>query len=355
MKKLLVLAQGMFEGTFYCRHIVPDRLLNEYSDDLTITIEKDPRDISWHDYDAVLLYRWYHPQFLNFLKQLRKQVDIPILYETDDNLLSVPAYNYASSMLSRSTIKEIMSLCDGYIFSTNIIKDVTMTDLGLEGRTKPCAIIENRLDRDLWGAPTFNVRNPGDPLRLGYEGTGNRFSMRGNSHLDDFEHLEKILVKHTANRMQAYQWVFFGGMPQNIVSPAEVEYHPWVETYKEFVEVMKNLNLHVGMSPLRKNDFNRCKSNIKRLDYYACGALGLYSKSPIYEDPNCPTPSELILLNSDIAWDKMLIDLEEDDSLRHELWMKEHKYFTENPDKIWLQDHISERHARIMGLMDVLK
>jgi len=354
MKKLLVLSQGMFEGTFYCRHIVPDRLLNEYSDQLEITIEKDPRDIQWHNYDAVLLYRWYHPQFLNFIKQLRKQVDIPMLYETDDHLLSIPPYNYASTMLSRSIIKEIMSLCDGYIFSTNIIKDITMLEMGQEDRMKPCTVIENRLDRDLWGDPTFNIRTPGDPLRLGYEGTGNRFSMRGNSHLDDFEHLEKILLKHTRNHMQEYQWVFFGGFPQNLVSLTEVEYHPWVETYKDFVRVMKNLNLHVGISPLRNNDFNRCKSNIKRLDYYACGALGLYSKSPIYEDPNCPTTKELVLLNSDTSWEKMLTELEEDEGMRYRLWELEHRYFTENPDKIWLQDNINERHASIIGLLDVL-
>jgi hypothetical protein len=348
---VLVLSQGIYEGTFYCRWLVPERILTEkYGKDLKITMANDPRQFVFTDYDAVILYRWFHPQFHKFVKGMKaKSPSKPFwIYETDDLLLDIPVYNYAKGMISSRTIAMTMELCDGFIFSTQTLADQCMRRL-FEARSKPYTIVENRLDKDIWGEPQFVERNPGDPLRIGYEGTSNRFKIRGMAGKDDFTHLEKVFERHSSKSKDRFQWVFFGGIPHHLENSDIVEYWPWTQYYHDFVDRMKALKFQLGISPLVNNDFNKSKSNIKRLDYYAAGAAGLYSDLPVYRETE--TPEKLLLKNSEITWQNIIEDVEASEEFRRELWELEHDYFTKNPDKIWLQDSVDERYQCLMNLL----
>jgi hypothetical protein len=59
---------------------------------------------------------------------------------------------------------------------------------------------------------------------------------------------------------------------------------PSVMNYARFLREMQHAGLHgVGIAPLAPHPFNRCKSDIKFLDYAVIGAAGIYTDSPVYQ------------------------------------------------------------------------
>ena len=61
-----------------------------------------------------------------------------------------------------------------------------------------------------------------------------------------------------------------------------VKFIPFEQAYVRFVKRMFSLNLDIALAPLEDNEFNRCKSNIKWLEYSSCAVPGIYSDLPPY-------------------------------------------------------------------------
>jgi len=72
----------------------------------------------------------------------------------------------------------------------------------------------------------------------------------------------------------------------------------------------------IAISPLRKTPFNRCKSDIKYLDYAAIGAAGIFSRSPAYTSTILQKENGWMVENTPEAWEDALETLIQDSSLR---------------------------------------
>ena len=65
------------------------------------------------------------------------------------------------------------------------------------------------------------------------------------------------------------EWVFFGMCPDEL-RPYVHEYHEGV-AIEAYPAKLASLNLDLGLAPLEINLFNECKSNLRLLEYGACG------------------------------------------------------------------------------------
>lgn len=144
-------------------------------------------------------------------------------------------------------IKTVMGLADLVTVTTEILADA------YKPYAKNVQSLPNCVDDSLWKRAPLRQR---EDVRMGWFG--------GHSHYEDWTILSPVLPKVMKDNPQL-KLVIMGTMFPGTVKdiPADrIEFHPWVPTqaypYKAAI-----LDLDFSVIPLRDNDFNKCKSNIK--------------------------------------------------------------------------------------------
>ena len=82
----------------------------------------------------------------------------------------------------------------------------------------------------------------------------------------------------------------------------------------------------IAIAPLRDTPFNRCKSDIKFLDYSAVGAAGIYSRVPAYEEAVRHQETGWLTENSINGWIEALEILVTDEQLRKKIGANGNRY-----------------------------
>ncbi|MCB0175898.1 MAG: glycosyltransferase [Anaerolineae bacterium] len=88
----------------------------------------------------------------------------------------------------------------------------------------------------------------------------------------------------------------------------------------------QNLDWDVAIAPLADTPFNRCKSDIKFLDYCALGTAGIFSKVPAYEATVRHRETGWLVDNHPAAWREALETLLFDDGLRLHITQNAEQY-----------------------------
>jgi len=112
------------------------------------------------------------------------------------------------------------------------------------------------LPRDRW-AGLRSRRNRGPKPRFGWVGA--------TQHRGDLELVFEV-VRALADEVD---WVFMGMCPDEI-RPYVKEFVGWT-AIEDYPKRMAALDLDLAIAPLEINAFNECKSNLRLLEYGACG------------------------------------------------------------------------------------
>lgn len=171
------------------------------------------------------------------------------------------------------------------------------------------AIVPNALT-DSWFALEPRRNPPGGRLRVGWVGA--------QQHKGDLELIQGV-VKRFADRVD---WVFMG-MCIDEIKPFIKEERPFV-SIAEYPATMAQLGLDIAIAPLEDNPFNRCKSNLRLLEYGAMGWPVICSDVYPYrsDDPpvlRCRTQEDWI-----DALERLIADADMRQSLGQQLnaWVK---------------------------------
>ncbi len=98
-------------------------------------------------------------------------------------------------------------------------------------------------------------------------------------------------------------------------------------SYPNFIPwMMKNLSWDVGIAPLEDTIFNRCKSDIKFLDYSALGVPGIYSRVPSYKETIHHLETGYLVENTPSAWTEALAELLTNNELRTQLAFNQERH-----------------------------
>lgn len=173
--------------------------------------------------------------------------------ELDDYLPNMPMKSAHRGQLPNDvlkTMRDALKLVDRFVVSTAPLAEA------LAGLHPDIRVVENRLPLPWWGAVTAQRRR-GQRPRVGWGG--------GAGHRGDLELIADV-VRELADEVE---WVFLGMCPDKL-RPYVHEFHPGV-AIEDYPARLAGLDLDLALAPLEDNLFNRCKSNLRLLEYGACG------------------------------------------------------------------------------------
>jgi glycosyltransferase involved in cell wall biosynthesis len=148
------------------------------------------------------------------------------------------------------SLRKALALTDRFVVSTEPLAEQ------FAGFHDDIRVVPNRLPVDWWGSLTSRRRRSAKP-RVGWAG--------GISHRGDLELIIEV-VRALANEVE---WVFMGMCP-DALRPLVHEFHEGVPI-EQYPAKLASLDLDLALAPLEDNVFNACKSNLRLLEYGACG------------------------------------------------------------------------------------
>jgi len=231
--------------------------------------------------DVVIVQGRYQENFVKEIERLKTFSKGFCIYELDDYVIDVPKKNdhlkHVPDSLEKS-LRRGIERCDRLVVSTQALADA------LYGAHSDIRVMPNMLAEDLWVGLRSQRRSSRKP-RVGWGG--------GTSHSGDLEVIAEV-VKALASEVD---WVFFGMCPPAL-RPYVKEFHPPV-ALELYPAKLASLNLDLALAPLEYHIFNDCKSNLRLLEYGACGYPVIVTDTRAYEGY---LPCTRIKTNSTAEW-----------------------------------------------------
>lgn len=241
-----------------------------------VEIERQSPDV------AVFQGRYFHGGILQ-IASMKTHFNTRRIYELDDNVIEVPAKNgHMRNSPSVADMREVLRLgianCDRVVVSTAALGDV------LSSMHSDIRVVANMLAPRLWSNLHSERRTSKKP-RIGWGG--------GTSHTGDLEVIADV-IRELANEVE---WVFFGMCPKELL-PYLHEFHPVIDI-DLYPAKLASLNLDLALAPLEFHIFNDCKSNLRLLEYGACGFPVVCTNTKAYQGY---MPCTRIMTNTTDEW-----------------------------------------------------
>lgn len=319
-------------GCFWYRDKVPADSLKRAGVDIQIA---DMGDVIDPSLKMVKFSRGYNLGFEEFFFSM-KDAGIKIWYDVDDamdlvkpwNPFSIPTRTYLGSYYF------LLNECD-FITTTNpYLKE------HLSKRTsKPIYVFPNCLNPKEWKErPKKNTQ-----MRIGFSGSV--------SHVKDINMVLPAIIE--LQKRHDFMFVIYGfdqsGDVDNFLARQKKHFgeagkdHTFIKECEKFTELLKqtrhewhdcvrwemhskklaSLDLDIGICPLMKDDFNKCKTPIKFYEYAITGTTSLCSDTP-------PFNEESLAVVGDDSWYDSLEALIVYRDLRESTLKAQQKYVLEN-------------------------
>lgn len=207
---------------------------------------------SEHNIKFVLISRVFSDQQREYWQRFKRVFpNIPIYMDWDDLLWNPhPSSAYKPDVGMLRNLDATAEIADRLICSTKPLVDALWHKYKKRARVLP-----NMIDVGQFRKPIR--RHKTEKMRIFWGGSA--------THAVDLA-LITDTVKQTHKK---YEWHFMGYVPDDLRDL--VRYHDGVDM-NAYLETVALIKPHVGIAPLAGIPFNRCKSNIKLLEY---GALGI--------------------------------------------------------------------------------
>ncbi len=203
--------------------------------------------------DSIIYQRQFTAHSLLLREESNIYKGVFRVMDMDDFIPGVPEKSIHYNEIPKNVmtyISKALSLVDRFVVSTAPLAEA------FAGLHPDIQVVQNRLPVEWWG-DLQSRRRVGRKPRVGWAG--------GTSHTGDLELLFDV-VRTLANEVE---WVFFGMCP-DLLKPYIHEFHSGI-TIERYPERLASLNLDLALAPLEMNLFNECKSNLRLLEYGACG------------------------------------------------------------------------------------
>lgn len=203
--------------------------------------------------DAIVLQRQIGETQYELIRRMQAFSRAFKVFELDDYILNIPLKSVHRATLPKDiakSLRRVLGCVDRFVVSTEPLAEA------LAGMHGDIQVARNSLDPRWWGNLTSERRVSSKP-RVGWAG--------GISHTGDLEMVADV-VRELAGEVE---WVFFGMCPDRL-RPYVHEYHPGVDI-ELYPAALARMNLDLAIAPVEENLFNECKSNLRLLEYGACG------------------------------------------------------------------------------------
>ena len=228
---------------------------------------------AFKSFDTIIFQKIQNIEGLDFLKKcMRRHPSVDVILEIDDSIGEVSGSNPHNFTNQHSIAAEHACISHAIIASTkylaNSIKKIV-------GDDKPIHISPNCINHKIWKSK--GILNDTGEIRIGYVG--------GYSHDEDLLVSYKAMIEIFKKRKDIKFVIRYGGYKPEYMEDhdqidfKQVAWHPSI--YDKKLEEMK---IDIGLAPLRDTEFNRCKSNIKCLEWAALGIPTICSDVEPYKE-----------------------------------------------------------------------
>lgn len=215
--------------------------------------------------DTIVLQGRYSEGAAGDILRMKKYSGALRIFELDDYVVQAPKKNtHARNKPANieQMLREGIGLCDRVVVTTPSLADA------LSSMHNEIRIVPNMLPPEPWAKLTSRRGTSSKP-RVGWGG--------GTSHSGDLEIIADV-VRELANEVE---WVFFGMCP-DALRPYIHEFHSSVGL-NTYPFKLASLNLDLALAPLEFHIFNDCKSNLRLLEYGACGYPVICTDTKAYD------------------------------------------------------------------------
>jgi glycosyltransferase involved in cell wall biosynthesis len=256
------------------------------------------------NFDLAILQRQYRPEVLEPTLELKRQ-GAKLVYEIDDDLFHVPKWSVAHKVLGKKSVTEYMKkfleTVDAVFVTTEYLKEV------YSPYNENIFVLPNSI--------AFDAYNP-----MPRNSSKRVVCWQGSAtHAKDIKIIEKAV-----QRIAKEQQHFVKMWSANIPGTYEV---PFVE-FRNFYQMLSQMDADVGLAPLVPNMFNRSKSNLKFLEYAAQGVACVASDFGPYQTIEHEETGLLIQDNRN--WYDAIMYLLEDDEARNQIIENAFNFVMEN-------------------------
>lgn len=247
----------------------------------------------------------------------RKKSGLPTVFEISDNLLNFQPGNPASAFYenpeSRATLLKLISIADA-----------------VQTSTEPLAEIYSRFNPNM---ATFvnqmtSVGVPEEaegPVTVGWGGS--------DGHFEDIKEIAPYIADWVNSRDDVKFSLMAGLRFKPLFSNIPASKFTWLppgtlEQYYEFVQ-----SLHVGIAPIRDDEFNRCRSDVKFMEYASRGVVPVCTNAPTYSR-TLRNGETGFLFNSPEELISTLNRLADDSALRKKVGLAAYEYIKNERSEI---------------------
>lgn len=260
--------QADTEGCAYYRTYLPGVALSKVPGVEVVAspeVEGD-RFIRWAD---LIVWQRQHKDELVPHRQLARRLGKVQLYDIDDLLDEIPEWSpqyshYPRGCRALANVHEWIRACDHLIVPTRPLGEAYRERTGQEFTVVPNGVDFSRYRRK---------DNESGKLRIGWAGS--------TTHARDLAEAQYALFRILEERPDA-ELVLMGydagwkhqlaasGTPKDLALLRRIDFYPWLPDPVRYPQALANLRLDVAIAPLLAgHPFNRCKSNVKFLEYAA--------------------------------------------------------------------------------------
>lgn len=233
--------------------------------------------------DVIVLQCRYSEGGIEEMVPIKKFSSARRIYELDDYVIQPTKKNaHSRNKLPKEQmerlVRKAIGLCDRVVVSTQPLAEA------LSSMHHDIRVVPNMLAEHYWSNLHSKRRTSKKP-RVGWGG--------GTSHHGDLGIIADV-VRELADEVE---WVFFGMCPDEL-RPYIHEFHG-VIGLDVYPAKLASLNLDLALAPLEFHIFNSCKSNLRLLEYGACGYPVVCTDTEAYRGY---LPCTRVLTNSTEEW-----------------------------------------------------
>lgn len=163
-------------------------------------------------------------------------------------------------------LENLCGVADVVTVTTDYLAETVRECLKKHNVKKDIVVLPNYLDMERWNMPL--KRNYADEVRILWAGS--------RTHRNDMKWLAPI-IKRICKKYPQVKFLYAGDyMLQPLFKEINSEYIDGVE-FVYWPAKLNSLRADIGVAPLLDTQFNRCKSNLKYLEYGIAGLAGVYS------------------------------------------------------------------------------
>lgn len=293
------------EGSAFYRCMLPSVILNK-GEKVQASVSRQRVAREALAFDVIVIQIDSSPATYQFVKALQ-QMGKKVVFELDDAFDQLepwhPCYELYRTKETQDNIRRTMALADAVTVTTPYLKE-RYADIA-----QRIEVIPNYIPIGDW--PKAELHEPGE-YRVLWAGSP--------SHFGDLDVVAYALFcfmrQHPDVRMD-----FFGREPKDIPSDlaGRVKVTPFC-AFDEYPIRLAEFKADVALAPLADVDFNKAKSNLKLLEYGACGYPVIASDVGPYRlaEESEATPPRLLARNAK-EWEDALESVYSSESLRLKL------------------------------------